>query len=30
MPKSTREHIERCETYLATGRAPVMPVPLPA
>jgi hypothetical protein len=30
MPKSTREYIERCETYLATGRAPMMPVPLPA
>ncbi|MCB4360999.1 hypothetical protein [Quatrionicoccus australiensis] len=29
MPKSTREHIERCETYLATGRVPLMPVPLP-
>ena len=30
MPKSTREYIERCETYLATGRAPMMPAPLPA
>ena len=30
MPKSTREFIERCETYLATGRAPCLPVPLPA
>ena len=30
MPKSTQEFIERCETYLATGRAPCMPVPLPA
>ena len=30
MPKSTREYIERCETYLTTGRAPMMPVPLPA
>lgn len=29
MPKSTREHIERCEAYLATGRVPLMPVPLP-
>lgn len=29
MPKSTREFIERCETYLATGRVPLMPVPLP-
>lgn len=30
MPKSTREHIERCENYLATGRVPLIPVPLPA
>ena len=30
MPKSTREFIERCEAYLATGRAPCLPVPLPA
>lgn len=30
MPKSTREYIERCNTYLTTGRAPVMPAPLPA
>ena len=30
MPKSTREYIERCDTYLATGRAPMMPAPLPA
>jgi hypothetical protein len=30
MPKSTREYIERCETYLTTGRAPLMPAPLPA
>ncbi len=30
MPKSTREFIERCESYLATGRAPCLPVPLPA
>lgn len=30
MPKSTREFIERCETYLATGRVPLMPTPLPA
>ena len=30
MPKSTREYIERCETYLATGRAPLTPAPLPA
>jgi len=30
MPKSTKEFIERCESYLATGRVPLMPVPLPA
>ena len=30
MPKSTREFIERCETYVTTGRVPTMPVPLPA
>jgi len=30
MPKSTREYIERCEAYLATGRVPFMPAPLPA
>lgn len=30
MPKSTREYIERCENYLATGRAPMRPAPLPA
>ena len=30
MPKSTREYIERCETYLKTGRAPMLPAPLPA
>ncbi|MGB7500956.1 MAG: hypothetical protein WBM25_01015 [Azonexus sp.] len=30
MPKSTREYIERCETYLATGKVPFMPAPLPA
>ncbi len=29
MPKSTREYIERCQTYLATGRAPMIPAPLP-
>jgi len=29
MPKSTREYIERCEAYLATGRAPFIPAPLP-
>lgn len=30
MPKTTREYIERCATYLATGRVPFMPAPLPA
>jgi hypothetical protein len=30
MPKSTREYIERCETYLASGQAPLTPAPLPA
>lgn len=30
MPKSTQEYIERLETYRTTGRAPVLPVPLPA
>jgi len=30
MPKSTREYIERCETYLKTGKVPFLPVPLPA
>ena len=30
MPKSTREYIERCETYLKTGRIPLLPAPLPA
>ena len=30
MPKSTREFIERCETYRATGRVPQIPAPLPA
>ena len=30
MPKSTREYVERCETYLATGKVPFMPAPLPA
>lgn len=30
MPKSTREYIERCETYLGTGRVPLAPAPLPA
>ena len=30
MPKSTREYIERCATYLKTGRIPLTPAPLPA
>lgn len=30
MPKSTREYIERCETYINTGRIPLAPAPLPA
>ncbi len=30
MPKSTREYIERCQTYLDTGRIPLTPAPLPA
>lgn len=30
MPKSTREYIERCNIYVATGRLPMMPIPLPA
>ena len=30
MPKSTREYIERCATYLKTGRVPLTPAPLPA
>lgn len=30
MPKSTQEYIERCETYRQTGRAPLLPAPLPA
>lgn len=30
MPKSTREYIERCETYRRTGRVPLTPAPLPA
>jgi hypothetical protein len=30
MPKSTCEYIERCEAYLATGKAPFIPAPLPA
>ncbi|PKO48664.1 MAG: hypothetical protein CVU31_04140 [Betaproteobacteria bacterium HGW-Betaproteobacteria-4] len=29
MPKSTREYIERCNNYLATGRAPLFPAYLP-
>ncbi len=30
MPKSTIEYIDRCAAYLATGKAPPMPTPLPA
>ncbi len=30
MPKSTREYIERCENYRATGRVLLPPSPLPA
>ena len=30
MPKSTRDYIERCKTYLATGRAPTFTAHLPA
>jgi hypothetical protein len=30
MPKSTREYIERCASYLHTGWAPMAPAPLPA
>jgi len=29
MPRSTREYIERCEAYRATGKAPFLPAPLP-
>jgi len=29
MPKSTREYIERCATYLQTGVVPLIPSPLP-
>lgn len=30
MPRSTSEYIARCEAYVATGRVPFMPAPLPA
>ncbi|MBS1189307.1 MAG: hypothetical protein H6R10_1099 [Rhodocyclaceae bacterium] len=30
MTRSTREYIERCEIYAATGKVPLMPIPLPA
>ena len=30
MPKSTREYVERCEIYLESGLAPLVPAPLPA
>ncbi|MBI4998869.1 MAG: hypothetical protein HZC22_18610 [Rhodocyclales bacterium] len=29
MPKSTREFVERCETYAATGIVTTVPIPLP-
>ncbi len=29
MPKSTREFVERCAAYAATGVVPIMPIPLP-
>jgi len=29
MPKSTREFVERCDTYAATGIVTMMPIPLP-
>ncbi|HLO61886.1 MAG TPA: hypothetical protein VK165_02870 [Azonexus sp.] len=29
MPKSTQEYAERCAVYLATGRAPLVPITLP-
>ena len=29
MPKSTREFVERCDTYAATGSVTMMPIPLP-
>ena len=30
MPKSTREYVERCQSYLETGLVPLFPAPLPA
>src|SRR6267378_4039796 len=30
MPKSTREFIDRCATYAATGTVTTVPIPLPA
>ena len=30
MPKSMREYVDRCETYLKTGQTPLTPAPLPA
>ena len=30
MPKSMREYVDRCETYLKTGHSPLTPAPLPA
>jgi hypothetical protein len=29
MPKNTREFVERCATYAATGSVTMMPIPLP-
>ena len=29
MPKSTRDFVERCDTYAATGIVTMMPIPLP-
>ena len=29
MPKSTRDFIQRCEAYAATGIVTMMPIPLP-
>ena len=29
MPKSTRNFVERCETYAATGIVTMVPIPLP-
>jgi hypothetical protein len=29
MPKSTKDFVERCNTYAATGIVTMMPIPLP-